>query len=330
MNPHAKLVSLGTAVELINAGKYLVIAGDEAALRQLPAGHWIGGTIPYFMAEQGGTVTREQVFVNELPVLGEAPTLRRYEVDALPQLCRNAPDNGYTIIIVPAFGACHGAFAENAPNYEEMYMKPLVGWVAGVHLDDLGKTTPKVAFGPDAELSDQYVVAIDVPLPPEHYARVDIVNLFQPGDGAAIRFPATGFAASDCLIDGRPAKLAEYLTSQQIDARLPLVADYCGAMINVSIKAIDLAGGRVEFYAPVFPGMDYRIAAPVGDYVAGFLAALPQHEEALVFSCNCILNFLYSDLEGKRTADIEGPITFGEIAYQLLNQTLVYLTIGDA
>ena len=327
MNAHARLVSVGSAAELIDSGKYLVIAGDEAALRQLPAGHWIGGTIPYFMAEQGGTVTREQVFVNELEILGAAPTIRRYAVDALPQICRNAPDNGYTIIIVPAFSACHGAFAENAPNYEEMFMKPLVGWVAGVHLDDLGKTTPKVALGPDAELSDQYAVAIDVPLPPERYAHVDIVNLFRPGGGACIRFPATGFAAGECLIDGRPANLAEYLQSGQIDTRLPLVADYCGAMINVGIKGVDLAGRRVEFYAPVFPGMDYRVAAPVGDYVSGFLAALPRRDTAVAFSCNCILNFLYSGLEGKRTADITGPVTFGEIAYQLLNQTLVYLTI---
>jgi hypothetical protein len=38
---------------------------------------------------------------------------------------------------------------------------------------------------------------------------------------------------------------------------------------------------------------------------------------------------LYSELEGKKTASIIGPITFGEIAYQLLNQTLVYAEIQD-
>lgn len=47
------------------------------------------------------------------------------------------------------------------------------------------------------------------------------------------------------------------------------------------------------------------------------------------FSCNCILNFLYSELEGKRTGELIGPVTFGEVAYQLLNQTLVYLQIED-
>ena len=32
-------------------------------------------------------------------------------------------------------------------------------------------------------------------------------------------------------------------------------------------------------------------------------------------------------LEGKKTGAFTGPITFGEIAYQLLNQTLVYLEV---
>lgn len=329
MKATAKLVSIGQASDLINSGKYLNIAGDEAALRQLPKGNWIGGTIPYFMAEQGGTVTRDQVFVNEIEVFGQAPTLRLYDVDSLPQLCRNAPDHGYTLLVVPAFGPCHSAFAENAPNYEEMYMKPLVGWVAGIHLDDLGKNTPKVALGTTGELSDQHAVAMDVPLSPEKFVHIDIVNLFKPGDGDSITFDSTGFSAGSCQINGQPANLADYLTTKAIDTRLPLVADYCGAMINVSIKGVDAANKRVDFYAPVFPGVSYRIAAPVEDYVSGFLAALPKLDAGVTFSCNCILNFLYSNLEGKRTANITGPITFGEIGYQLLNQTLVYLTINE-
>lgn len=329
MKSTAKLVTISQAAELINSGKYFNIAGDEQALRQLPKGNWIGGTIPYFMASEGGTVSRDQVFVNEIDVFGEKPTIRLYDVDSLPHLCRNAPDNGYTILVVPAFGPCHSAFAENSPNYEEMYMKPLIGWVAGIHLDDIGKNTPKVVIGSTGEFSDQHAVAIDVPLPAEKYAHIDIVNLFQPGSGPAITFDATGFSGGDCQIDGKNANLADYFTANKIDTRLPLVADYCGAMINVSIKGVDAVAKRVDFYAPVFPGVAYRVAAPVGDYVTGFLAALPELDNGITFSCNCILNFLYSNLEGKRTANITGPITFGEIAYQLLNQTLVYLTVNE-
>lgn len=329
MNANARLTSIGYASELIAAGRFLTIAGDEEALRQLPKGNWIGGTIPYFMSEDGGAVSRDRVFVNEIPAFDAAPALRFYDAEALPQICRNAPEHGYTVIIVPALSPCHVAFAENAPNYEDMYMKPLIGWVAGVHLDNLGKTSPKVVLGTTGEFSDQHAVAIDVPLPPEKYANIDIVNLFRPGSGDAIAFGATGFSAGDCQINGHLANLADYLTSRQIDTRLPLVADYCGAMINVSIKGIDAAARNVDFYAPVFPGVTYRIADPVDDYVGRFQAALPTLDSGISFSCNCILNFLYSDLEGKRTAHITGPITFGEIAYQLLNQTLVYLTVAE-
>ena len=38
----------------IEQGKRLLLAGDESLLRELPAGNWIGGTIPYFMTETGG------------------------------------------------------------------------------------------------------------------------------------------------------------------------------------------------------------------------------------------------------------------------------------
>jgi len=41
------------------------------------------------------------------------------------------------------------------------------------------------------------------------------------------------------------------------------------------------------------------------------------------------LNYLYSGLEGKKTGNVTGPITFGEVAYQLLNQTMVYMTIEN-
>ncbi len=51
------------------------------------------------------------------------------------------------------------------------------------------------------------------------------------------------------------------------------------------------------------------------------------NEKQILFSCNCILNFVYSNLEGLKTGQMVGPITFGEVAYQLVNQTLVYLTI---
>jgi hypothetical protein len=105
-----------------------------------------------------------------------------------------------------------------------------------------------------------------------------------------------------------------------------LVADYNGAMVNISFQAVDAAARKVSLYAPVFEGVSYRVARPLADdYTVIFQRALRAHTEAPVFACNCILNYLYGGLEGKKTGGITGPITFGEIAYMLLNQTLVYV-----
>lgn len=329
MKPPQALMPIARAAELISSGQYLSIAGDEAALRQLPLGNWIGGTIPYFMGAEGGTSSCEQVFVSEIAGFSTPPQLRFYDAATLPQICRNAPENGYSVLILPAFSPIHASFARNAPNYEEMYLKPLIGWVAGVHLDALGQLAPKVVLGSSGEFSEQHAVVMDVALPPDKFAQIDIVNLFRPGTGSSITFFDTGFSAGACQINGKPGNLADYLVEHGIDRRLPLVADYSGAMINVSIKHIDPVTQRVEFYAPVFPGLEYRVAAPVSDYLAEFKAALPPLATEISFSCNCILNYLYSELEGKRTGQVIGPMTFGEIGYQLLNQTLVYLSVSE-
>jgi len=90
---------------------------------------------------------------------------------------------------------------------------------------------------------------------------------------------------------------------------------------------VDLERGRVQFYAPVFADIEYRHAAPVGDYVQEFDLQIATHPAQAAFSCNCILNYLYGKLEGKKAGHLTGPITFGEIAHQLLNQTLVYLEV---
>jgi hypothetical protein len=88
------------------------------------------------------------------------------------------------------------------------------------------------------------------------------------------------------------------------------------------------AGGKVALYAPVFPGVDYKFAKPVGDYAAAFRQRLSGVDSnGVAMSCNCILNFLFGELEGKAIGGVEGPITFGEIAYQLLNQTMVMVRV---
>ncbi|WP_066686427.1 hypothetical protein [Caulobacter sp. CCH9-E1] len=98
-------------------------------------------------------------------------------------------------------------------------------------------------------------------------------------------------------------------------------------MINVSIQSVDVEAGCVKLYAPGFTGVTYRFAEPIADYVSEFAGQVGEKaEQSTVFFCNCILNYAYANLEGKRTGDFVGPVTFGEIAY-MLSQTLAYLTV---
>ncbi len=315
------------AAQAILAGQRLFLAAEESLLRALPRGQWIGGTIPYFMAETGGLTSREVIYATQVPPEVTACALVVHDVATLPSLCTEAPENGFTFLILPATSQVHLRYAQDAPNFEGMYMKPIIGWISGVHLEDLGKVSPKVVNGETGEVFEDRAVAMHCTLPPGYQAQIGIVNLFEPGDGDTLTFEEAGFAATTCRVNGEARNLAEYLTSKGVDTKLPLVADFSGVMVNVSFQAVNAEEGKVLFYAPVFTGMDYKVARPVEDYVTAFQRALPAHISAS-FSCNCILNYLYSSLEGKVTEGMAGPITFGEIAYQLLNQTLVYLTIG--
>ena len=313
---------------LITAGKHLVLAGDESLLRELPAGSWIGGTIPYFMSQLGGCVNREQIFVTELPPYVIDVRCRAYDSARLPSIYEVGGEDEVAIAILPSESRIHGDFALNAPRYPGFATYPLIGWIAGVHLSEIGRASAKVFCGSGNPHSDVAAV-IRFRLPRTLYAEINTINLFRPGSGDSILFPTEGFSASTVLINGKVRSLADYLLENKIDTRLPLVADYCGTMVNVSFREVDAKQGKVAFYAPVWPGLEYKLAAPIGDYVSLFNSALEKASpDKLLFSCNCILNYLYSQLEGRKTA-VEGPITFGEIAYQLLNQTFTYLSISS-
>jgi hypothetical protein len=326
-----ELLEADEVAALIARGETLLLAGDEGPLSRLPPGRWIAGTIPYFMSDEGGVVDRHRVFVDRLGPRFEYLGIRRYDEHDIARVYQDLPAGAMGIVIAPYESRVHLSFAMNAPRYERFATAPLFGWVSGVHLSDVGRVRPKVFDGGAAEALDEHAVVMQVGPPPGAETELAILNIFEKGDGPAITFPSTGFTARTARIEGRDRSFAEYIAETGLDTRLPLVADYCGARINVSFQSVDEARGEVRFYAPVFAGIPYQHARPIGDYVETFVSALPRGiEDRIAFSCNCILNFVHSSLEGRTTAAIHGPITFGEIAYQLLNQTMVYLTVSDA
>ncbi len=324
-----ELLTVQAASELIRRGLTLTLAGPESALDQLPSGNWIGGTIPYFMVADGGVVANEgKVFVNDLSGVGQV-TFSSYGADELAGIAGNGPENGFALTIIPAGSTAHKKFAADAANFEDAFVKPTVGWIAGVHLSELGTRTPKVYDGrTSAKYEDRAVVAY-VALPADKLASIEIVNLFKQDDGDVLHFQETSFGVEQCQVNGETVNFAEYIRRRGLEhGKLPLVGDYAGAHINVSLQTVGETGGTVALYAPVFPGVDYRFAKPVDDYAGAFRTQLAaQDDHGVAFSCNCILNFVFGELEGKAIGGVQGPVTFGEIAYQLLNQTLVAVRI---
>ncbi len=223
----------------------------------------------------------------------------------------------------------HLTYGKDAPTYKDLFSHPIVGWITGVYLADLGTHKPKVFNGKTGEAFTDKALACHVSLPAGKAVDVEIVNIFERSDGPDIRFETDGFEVTECSIDGKWTNFARWLTENEVDTQLPLIADYSGALINVSIQSVDQEAGKVVLYAPVFKDRTYRGAKPVPDYVQAFRSATVGVSRDVAFACNCILNFLYGKLEGMHVG-LPGPFTFGEIAFQLVNQTMVYCHVVDA
>ncbi|TYC92896.1 hypothetical protein [Novosphingobium sp. BW1] len=320
------LLPIDTVVDLIKAGASLSLAGRKAALDRLPAGNWIAGTSPYFMTAQGGQIVDDDVlFVTDLGAIGTV-TFATYEAHELERISGEAPDNGLALAIIPGGSACHTEFAQNAANYPMAFMRPTVGWISGHDLEKAGHT-PWVYDGQVAKAFPDRVAVAQVTLPNGESPLIEIVNIFAPDGGDVIHFEETSFTPEWCTVNGNRQRFHDYVLARGLQGcDLPLVGNYGGAHVNASLKTIDTETGTVELFAPVFPGVDYAFAAPVADYADDFRQALAEHPTAgTVWSCNCILNFTFGKLEGVAIGGAAGPVTFGEIAYQLLNQTMVVL-----
>jgi len=319
-------ITLEQTKELILKGKVLHIAADESLLNQLPKGKWIGGTTPYFITENGGITSKDKLFVNELVYAVECKS-EIYDKNNMFDVTKDAYQNGISLLVMPFASEVASFYAKEAPNSDDLLMNPIVGWITGFDL-----STASIAKVYDGFTGTSYTdkaVALHICLPDDKIASIGIVNIFDANEnGPKIQFYEDSLSVNKCIINGKEEVFADYIIKNGIDTKLPLVADYNGVLINVSIKSISRENATVDFYAPVFAEKVYRFAQPVSDYAASFVERLQDLADVRpIFSCNCILNYIYGKLENKTTPPFTGPVTFGEIAYQLLNQTLVYAEI---
>ncbi|MDR2593191.1 MAG: hypothetical protein LBC87_00265 [Fibromonadaceae bacterium] len=318
------LMSPQETAKLIETGKVLHIAATEALLKKLPKGNWIGGSTEYFIASTGGEVSNEKLSVVELPC--EDFSIKAYSAAEIENVAIDAFDNGFSIVIVPFDSVVHKEYARNAPGYKDIFMKNTIGWIAGMNLEASGQTPIAVEGAATSVFSDK-AVAIHLKVPKDKNVNVGVINIFsQDKSSPLITFAEEGFSINKCFVDGKETVFADYIAQNKIDTKLPLVGDYAGNGVNISFRSVE--NGVVNLYAPVFKNIKYRIAKDIADYEKEFNSKIALlKEKNAVFSCNCILNFLHGNLKGKKIDAFFGPITFGEIAYQLVNQTLTYVTV---
>jgi hypothetical protein len=317
-------VTLEEAKKMIADGKLLHIAADESLLEQLPAGKWIAGTTPYFITGKGGITCKDRLFVDEITGVVDFKTVIYDKKDIL-NITKDAYPNGLSFLVMPFASEVAVLYAKEAPNSETLFMTPIIGWISGFDLST--DANAKVYDGVKGRSYSDKAVVLHVCLPDGSIASLGTVNIFDVDEKApGIEFTEDSLSVDKCLVNGKEVIFADYIAKNGIDTRLPLVADYNGVLVNASIKTI--SDGKVDLYAPVFTGKVYRFASKIDDYAASFIENLKDLKNAKpVFSCNCILNYLYGELDGKATLPFAGPVTFGEVAYQLLNQTLVYAEI---
>ncbi len=325
-----EMMTIPQVSELIQSGAALYLAASENCLKQLPHGQWIGGTIPYFMTDAGGLISNEKILVTKISAKMKNINIVTYDEKNLNEIPKNYYKNGVSLILIPAFSEIHLQYAKECTTWPGVFDQPLVGWVTGVDLS-ISTETPKVVNGQTGDILLNYALVMHIELPDGLIASANIINIFEQSDGDFIEFSETGFDVQTAFVNGQEVILADYILKNKIDTQLPLVADYMGAMINVSFRDIDHKNQKVRFYAPVFPGVKYQIAKPFENYEKQFESVLKkQHIETPFFACNCILNFLYGNLEGKKSGHVISAMTFGEIAYMLLNQTFVYITVSPS
>jgi hypothetical protein len=307
--------------EMIRQGKLLHIAGVESLLRDLPAGNWIGGSTGRFMGVGRGEerVIGPLLEVRELPF--EKYKILSYDEENLPNLTRDAYKNGFSIVILPYRRDLSGRYAKNASGIVDGFLPNVIGWVSGADTTPVREKAITINGRTDDIFSEK-AVAVHVALPVGKRAGVVVANLFEPDRSKpAVSFANDGDNVESCFINGSETLFAEYLLQNDIDISAPLIGDYAGREVNVSFR--DVQKNRVQFFAPVFRGVNYNFAKNASSRVPAHY----RQGDGVIFACDDILNLVFTRSRGINAGGLSDRAAGDEIACRVMNQTLLCLTM---
>jgi hypothetical protein len=318
-------------VEFIKQGRIMHLCGNESTLKDLPKGNWIAGMTAYFM-DNVGKICDNKIYVDDFSFIAEECEVATFDENNISEIAkRNKYTNGFIFVVLPIDSQVYYTFANHSLEYENIYDNPVVGYVSSVLLSNYGKIQPKVAIGSEGVLHDNKAAVMYVKVSDRLRVRAEIMNLDTIDDTTpALKFPKTGFKQSDCLIDGKPGNIASYL--EAVKGRIghypQLITSQNGALVVRDVKSVNVEAGEAVFFSPAYESDIHYIVKQNNDYLATFNRRLGRKTD--VIACmSCTSYFWQGDFD-YRHIDFNGVYTFGEIAYQLLNKTIVTLEVDLA
>lgn len=330
-----KLYSKAEVEGFIKAGKVMMLSGSDKALTGLPKGNWVGGTTPY-VVDKVGKVDEENIFVYDFTEIATNSKIAVFDKNNIKDIAKSGVGNGFIMLILPIDTEVYYEFSNHSLEYDNIYDNPLVGFVACCTVEDYGdyaKAKTFVASGIDGSLYADRGVALYVEMPNNLTARTEIINLDTIDyDTAKLVFPKTSFVQSDCLIDGKPGNIAEYfenVVKPKLGGSTQLITSQNGALINRDVKIVDIKEGKVTFFSPAYAGDEYYLVKNGNDYLKMFNDNLNSKTSEVAACLSCVSYYFSGKFEGRNICK-NGIYAFGEIAYQLLNKTIVTLEIDKA
>ena len=324
---------------MIEKGDTLLLAGDASLLSQLQKGKWIGGSTSRFLESGKEPICeRNKIFVHNMTDFAAELKFEVYDASNIKNIYDDAYDNGFSVLIVPPFTDVVQEYTANCSNYSNFGSRAVCGWAAVTYLYSDYELNDEsiVFFGKDGSVHKDEGLVMHIGLAPDKFAEIHVFSPFKPEEGDVITFEENRQQVEYALINGNKQNFRQYLNDQHIDrthdasviSHKCLAGNYGGIYMNVAIaseKESDL-GKYVTLGAPVYKGIQYGLANMENiDY-----ESMKKHFHGeVVLSFTCVNNYANPDIFSKALTHMNGPFTYGEIAYFLMSNATVYVTVGN-
>ncbi len=329
-----RLLEIDEVKSMISEGKVLALTGHFDVLNKLPKGNWVGATSPYFYIKgQNAFIDNQRVFVTDFTPHAKDFKISNYTYETISTVAERGFDNGFTFLALPPHSEITSSFSLNSMHYPKIFDNPVFGLVAGSLMEEFQTATNiSVYNGQTGDIHIDKGVALHVGIEDHQVARLEIINVFEPNLDVVIDIDEDATVIKDCLINGEKRNLYDYMKENELLSYLtPFMSNLGGAMINFSPLLFDEENRQVIFAVPLIGKEKVYFGRPLNNYPEAFgkaIRAIPESREDLIFSCNCVSNYLFGDMENNDLG-VSGMVAFGEIGYRLLNQTFTYVVIDE-